>query len=137
MEYLNLIVVKNKICGPCQVGKQIRTSHKNTFHILTKRCLELLHIDIMGPFKTESLDGKRYILVVVDDYSSFTWINLLRDKYEIFDHVRSLCKRIQNEKSSFIIMIRSDHGKEFENSFFENFCLEEGIHQEFSAPITP
>ncbi|KAA0034930.1 putative gag-pol polyprotein [Cucumis melo var. makuwa] len=74
----------------------------------TIRVLELLHLDLMGPMQTESFGGKKYALVVVDDYSRFTWIR-----------------------------IRSDHGKEFDNEDLNNFCQSEGIHHEFATPITP
>lgn len=54
----------------------------------------------MGPSRTKSLVGRCYILIVVDDYSRFTWIKLLRKKSEVYDLVRSLCKRLKNEKDS-------------------------------------
>ncbi|XP_022872302.1 uncharacterized protein LOC111391337 [Olea europaea var. sylvestris] len=63
---------ENAVCGPCQLGKQLKGNHKKTSKILTKRPLELIHMDLMGPSRTESLGGKRYILVVVDDFSRFT-----------------------------------------------------------------
>jgi hypothetical protein len=56
------------VCGPCQLGKQTRAAHKKTSGILTSRNLELLHMDLMGPTRTVSLGGRKYILVVVDDY---------------------------------------------------------------------
>jgi len=60
------------VCRPCQLGKQTRAAHKKTSGILTSRNLELLHMDLMGPTRTASLGGRKYILVVVDDYSQFT-----------------------------------------------------------------
>lgn len=115
------------ICGPCQQDKQIRVPHQQTSKILTSKPLELLHMDLMGQSRTESLGGKRYILVAVDDFSHFTWIELMRDKTEVFSLVISLCKKLRNEKGFYVSRIRSDHGKEFENSNLENFCLEKGI----------
>jgi hypothetical protein len=58
-----------RVCGPCQLGKQTRTAHKKTLGILTSRNLELLQMDLMGPTRSSSLGGKKYILVIVDDYS--------------------------------------------------------------------
>jgi hypothetical protein len=57
------------ICGSCQLGKQTRAAHKKTSSIQTYRNLELLHMDLMGPTRTTSLGGRRYILVIVDDFS--------------------------------------------------------------------
>jgi transposase InsO family protein len=48
-----------------------------------------------------------------------------------------LVKKIQIEQNSHIMRIHSDHGKEFENARFEEYCLSNGIQQEFSSPITP
>ena len=91
----------------------------------------------MGPTRTESLGGKRYIIVVVDDFIRYTWVILLRSKSDAPKHIETLCTRLQNEKSLKIDRIRSDHGREFENSYMELFCTRSGISQEFSASITP
>ena len=81
--------------------------------ISTSCCLELLHVDLMGPTGIESLGGKRYIMVIVDDFSRYTWVDFLREKSEAYEKMEVLCKRLQNEKGVFIVKIRSDHGKEF------------------------
>jgi len=57
------------ICSSCQLGKQTRAAHKKTSGILTSKILELLHMDLMDPTRTASLGGRRYILVIVDDFS--------------------------------------------------------------------
>ena len=70
----------------------------------------------MGLTRTESLSGQRYIMVVVDDFTRYTWVVLLRSKSDTLENIKALCTRLQNEKSLKIDRIRSDHGKEFENS---------------------
>jgi hypothetical protein len=125
------------ICGSCQLGKQTRSAHKKTSGIQTSKNLELLHMDLMGPIRTTSLGGKRYILVIVDDFSRYTWAIPIREKSDGFDATQHLFKKIQVEQNCQIIRIRSDHGREFENSKFEEFCLSYGIKQEFSTLITP
>jgi hypothetical protein len=124
------------ICGPCQLGKQTRAAHKKTSGILTSINLELLHMDLMGPTRTASLGGRKYILVVVDDFSRYTWVIPLQKKSDAFDAAQHLFKKIQIEQNCQIIRIRSDHGREFENTKFEEFCLSYGIKWEFSSPIT-
>ena len=94
-------------------------------------------MDLMGLTRTESLGGKRYIMVMVDDFTRYTWVILLRSKSNTPEHIKALCTRLQNEKSLKIDRIGSDHGKEFENSYMESFCQRSGISQEFFAPITP
>ena len=103
---------KNK-CEPCLKGKQVKSSHKPINKVTTARCLELLHMDLVGPMQTSSLSGKKYILVVIDDYSHFTWVLFLNHKSETFDAFKKLCKRIQKEKGAYISSIRSDRGGEF------------------------
>jgi hypothetical protein len=130
----------NGICGPCQQGKQTKGMHKKGKYLSTKEPLELLHMDLMGPMQTESLGGKRYIFVCVDDFSRFTWTYFLREKSETFDKFKMLCTKLQNEMNSnikSIKRIRSDHGREFENASFETYCDSIGISHEFSAPRTP
>ena len=97
-------------------------SHQKTRHLTTFKVLELLHMDLMGPMQVESHGGERYAYVVVVDFSRFTWINFIREKYDVFKVFKELCKRIQREKEGCIVRIRSDHGKEFENSKFDEFC---------------
>jgi len=86
--------VTNNVCGPCQLGKQTKTQHPTTLTIATAKPLELLYVDLMGPTNIESLGGKKYIMVVVDDFTRFTWVILLRSKSEAPHHIELLCKRV-------------------------------------------
>ena len=91
--------VSNVVCGPCQLGKQTKAKHPNIQTSATSRPLEILHLDLMDPTRIESLGGKRYIMVVVDDFTGYTWDILLRSKSDAFEHIEALCTRLQNEKS--------------------------------------
>ena len=73
------------ICGPCQIGKQIKSKHPSVGSVQTSRPLELLHIDLMGPARVQSLGGKKYILVVVDDFTRYTWVVLLKYNAEALE----------------------------------------------------
>lgn len=84
-----------------------------------------------------SFGGSYYALVIVDDYSRYTWTLFLTHKNDAFHAFRRLAKVIQNKMNLKIISIRSDHGGEFENNDFEMFCDEYGIEHNFSAPRTP
>ena len=75
--------VEKTICGACQMGKQTMASHHKVNVIATSRCLELLHVDLMRPTRTKSLGGRRYIMVIVDDFSRYTWVEILREKLEV------------------------------------------------------
>ena len=91
--------MSNVVCGPYQLGKQTKTKHPSTQTSATSRPLELLHLDLMGPTKTESLGGKRYIMIVVDDFTWYTWVILLRSKSNAPEHIEALCTRLQNKKN--------------------------------------
>ena len=86
--------VEKNVCGPCQLGKQTKSSHPKVNVVATSHPLELLHVDLMGPTRTESMGGKRYIMVVVDDYSRYSWVDFLREKSEACDKMERLCKRL-------------------------------------------
>ncbi|XP_062028686.1 uncharacterized protein LOC133744627 [Rosa rugosa] len=79
-----------KMCGGCKIGKQIKTPHKVVNSATTTKVMELLHMDLMGPTQTESIGVKIYMLVVIDDFSRFTWVNFLKDKAETFESFKSL-----------------------------------------------
>ena len=86
--------VEKNVCGPCQLGKQTKSSHPKANVVATSRPLELLHVDPMGLTRTESMGGKRYIMVVVDDFSRYSWVDFLREKLEACDKMERLCKRL-------------------------------------------
>ena len=127
---------KDRICEAGQRGKQTKVSFKPKNYISTKRPLELLHMDLFGPSRTMSLGGNYYALVIVDDFSRFTWTWFLAAKNETFYALKKLAKVLENEKGSKIVSLRSDHDGEFQNEKFEHFCKKHGIKHNFSAPRT-
>jgi len=128
---------KSEICDACQKGKQHKSSFKALTEISTSRPLELIHMDLFGPTQVQSLGGKKYTYVIVDDYSRYTWVFFLKHKDETFEKFSNFCANVQNEKESSIIRVRSDHGGEFENSEFDSYCKAHGIKHEFSFPQAP
>ncbi|GJV78409.1 retrovirus-related pol polyprotein from transposon TNT 1-94 [Tanacetum coccineum] len=125
-------------CDACKIGKQAHASHKAKNIVSTTRCLELLHMDLFGPSAVWSYGGNRYTLVIVDDYSRYTWTRFLKDKTEAFDQFEIFSKKIQNQLGCTIVSIRTNHGREFDNEVqFREFCNANGITHNFSAPRTP
>ncbi|KAI3775882.1 hypothetical protein L1987_45639 [Smallanthus sonchifolius] len=124
-------------CIPCKKGKQRKKSHKSksTNSIVTP--LELLHMDLFGPISIRSIGGKSYCLVVIDDYSRFSWVKFLSSKAETTELVQYLILGLENLFNLKVRRIRSDNGSEFKNSKMGLFCLQRGIHHEFSAPYVP
>jgi transposase InsO family protein len=133
----NVHFEKDKVCSACQAGKQVRVHHPHKNIMTTNRPLELLHMDLFGPIAYISIDGSKYCLVIVDDYSRFTWVFFLQKKTQTQDTLKGFLRRAQNEFELRIKKIRSDNGTEFKNSQVEGFLKEEGIKHEFSSPYTP
>nr|GEU73167.1 retrovirus-related Pol polyprotein from transposon TNT 1-94 [Tanacetum cinerariifolium] len=125
-------------CDACKIGKQAHASHKAKNIVSTTRLLELIHMDLFGPSAVQSYEGNLYTLVIVDDYSRYTWTRFLKNKTEAFEQFEIFSKKIQNQLGCLIVSIRTDHGKEFDNEVqFREFCNVTGITHKFSALRTP
>jgi transposase InsO family protein len=94
-------------------------------------------MDTVGPSRVRSIGGKWYVLVIVDDYSRYSWVFFLESKDQVFEHFRLLALRLKNEHPNCLKAIRSDNVTEFKNVSFDGFCLEHGIEQQFFAPRVP
>jgi transposase InsO family protein len=94
-------------------------------------------MNLFGPIAYISICDNKYNLVIVDDYSHFTWVFFLQDKNETQEVLKKFLKRAQNKFDAKVKKIRSDNGTEFKNTQVEDFLDEEGIKHEFSAPYTP
>jgi transposase InsO family protein len=133
----NVHFKKDRVCSACQAGKQVGVHHPHKNIMTTDRPLELLHLDLFGPIAYISIGGSKYYLVIVDDYSRFTWVFFLQEKSQTQETLKRFLRHAQNEFGLRIKKIRSDNGTEFKNSQIEGFLEEEGIKHEFSSPYTP
>jgi transposase InsO family protein len=128
---------KDRIFSACQAGKQVGAHHPHKNIMTTDMPLELLHMDLFGPIAYISIVGSKYCLVIVDEYSRFTWVFFLQEKSQTQETLKRFLRRAQNEFRLRIKKIRRDNGTEFKNSQIEGFHEEEGIKHEFSSPYTP
>nr|GEZ77179.1 retrovirus-related Pol polyprotein from transposon TNT 1-94 [Tanacetum cinerariifolium] len=85
---------KDHLRSACAMGKSTRKTHKPKSEDTNQEKLYLLHMDLCGPMRVESVNGKKYILVIVDDYSRFTWVKFLRSKDETPDFIIKFLKMI-------------------------------------------
>jgi IS30 family transposase len=107
----------------------IVVSHSLINTVKTEQSGMLLHMDIVGLSWVRSMGGKWYVLVIVNDYSRYSWVFYLESKDEVFEHFQSLTLRLNNEHPNCLKAIRSDNGTEFRNVSFDQFCLEHGVDQ--------
>jgi hypothetical protein len=128
---------KDRPCAACQAGKQVGSTHHSKNVMTTSRPLELLHMDLFRPVAYLSIGGSKYGLVIVDDFSRFTWVFFLQDKLETQGTLKRFLRRTQNKFELKVKKIRSDNGSAFKNLQVEEYLEEERIKHEFSAPYTP
>ncbi|GJZ76664.1 retrovirus-related pol polyprotein from transposon TNT 1-94 [Tanacetum coccineum] len=129
--------VKDQLCSSCEVSKAKRSSFKSKTAPSSKGRLNLLHMDLCGPMRVASINGKRYILVIVDDYSRYTWTLFLRSKDETPEALKDFLMMIQRNLQALVISVRTDRGIEFLNKTHNEFFKEEGIEHQTSTPRTP
>jgi hypothetical protein len=84
-------------------------------------------MDTVGPSRVRSMGGKWYVLVIVDDYSRYSWVFFLESEDQLFEQFRLLALRLNNEHLNCLKVIRSDNETEFRNASFDEFCLEHEI----------
>nr|GFA52008.1 retrovirus-related Pol polyprotein from transposon TNT 1-94 [Tanacetum cinerariifolium] len=85
---------KEHLCPSCEQGKSKRASHPPKPVSNSQQRLHLLHMDLCGPMIIAGINGKRYVLVIVDDYSRYTWVHFLRSKDEAPEVIIKFLKRI-------------------------------------------
>ncbi|GJX62951.1 retrovirus-related pol polyprotein from transposon TNT 1-94 [Tanacetum coccineum] len=106
---------KDHLCSACQLGKSKKFSHRPKSENTNMEVLHTLHMDLCGPMRVQSIKGKKYILVIVDDYSRFTWVGL----------------------NKTVRFIRTDNGTEFVNQVMSEYYEGVGIFHQKSVPRTP
>ncbi|GJR46070.1 putative ribonuclease H-like domain-containing protein [Tanacetum coccineum] len=124
-------------CLACRKGKQHRASCKKIEERTVREPLELLHMDLFGPVSVESVNRKKYCLVVTDDCSKFSWVFFLAYKDETYDMLHDLIVGLENKLRHKVKTIRCDHGTEFKNHLMNEFCAKKGIKREYSIARTP
>ncbi|GJZ06789.1 retrovirus-related pol polyprotein from transposon TNT 1-94 [Tanacetum coccineum] len=86
---------KDHLCSPCQLGKSKKHTHKPKIKNTNLEVLNTLHMDLCGLMRVQTINGKKYILVIVDDYSRFTWVKFLRSKDKTPEVVIKFLMQIQ------------------------------------------
>ena len=125
----------NEVCAHCISGKHSRTSFlPSSYRALS--VLELLHMDLCGPISPQTIGGKRYFILIVDDYSRCMWVALLKEKSEALEQFKKFKTIAEAEKGVKIKSIRSDRGGEFTSDYFKELCDKSGIKKQLTAPYT-
>ncbi|GJR44988.1 retrovirus-related pol polyprotein from transposon TNT 1-94 [Tanacetum coccineum] len=128
---------KDHLCSACQLGKSKKHTHKPKTENTNLEVLNTLHMDLCGPMRVQTINGKKYILVIVDDYSRFTWVKFLRSKDETPTVVIKFLKQIQVGLNKTVRFIRTDNGTEFVNKTLYDYYESVGIFHQKTVPRTP
>lgn len=120
-------------CSICPLAKQTRKPF-STSSINTKSCFELIHVDIWGGYHVSTLQGAKYFLTIVDDFSRCTWVYLLHTKSEARKYLLTFINLVETQFESHIKIIRSDNGLEFS---IPNTYHDKGIIHQTSCVSTP
>ncbi|GJY61215.1 retrovirus-related pol polyprotein from transposon TNT 1-94 [Tanacetum coccineum] len=99
--------------------------------------LNTLHMDLCGPIRVESINGKKYILVIVDDYTRFSWVRFLRTKDETPKVIKKFIILTQRALNATVCFLRTDNGMEFVNKTLTELCESVGITHNTTVPQTP
>ncbi|GJS04411.1 retrovirus-related pol polyprotein from transposon TNT 1-94 [Tanacetum coccineum] len=128
---------KDHLCPSCQLGKSKKASHPLKAENTNTEVLHTLHMDLCGPMRTESINGKKYILVIVDDYTRFGWVRFLRSKDETPQVIEKFIVKTQRALNATVRFVRTDNGTEFVNKTLDGWFESVGISHETSVPRSP
>ncbi|GKA12161.1 retrovirus-related pol polyprotein from transposon TNT 1-94 [Tanacetum coccineum] len=118
-------------------GEKKKASHPPKLVPSDHSKLELLHMDLCGPIRVASINGKKYILVIVDDFSRYTWVYFLRSKDETPEIIKKFITQAQLNYKAKVCKIHIDNGTEFKNTTLKAYYETLGIMQQFSIAQTP
>ncbi|GJS24333.1 putative reverse transcriptase domain-containing protein [Tanacetum coccineum] len=128
---------KDHMCSAYQLGKSRKATHKPKMVNTIMEVLHTLHMDLCGPMRVQSINGKKYILVIVDDYSRFIRVKFLRSKDETPEFVVKLLKQLQVGFNKTVKNVRTDNGTEFVNKDLTAYYESDSITHEKTIPRTP
>ncbi|GJR57714.1 retrovirus-related pol polyprotein from transposon TNT 1-94 [Tanacetum coccineum] len=117
---LKLKYVKDHLCSSCELRKAKRSKFKSKKEQSLKEQLNILHMDLCGLMRVESINEKKYILVVADDYSRYIWTHFLRSKDETPEVLIKFLKMNQKRLQATVKIVRTNRGIEFLNKTLQN-----------------
>ncbi|GJT71184.1 retrovirus-related pol polyprotein from transposon TNT 1-94 [Tanacetum coccineum] len=128
---------KEHLCPSCEQGKSKKASHPPKPVPNSKQRLHLLHMDLCGPMRVEIINGKPYVLVIVDDYSRYTWVHYIISKDEATQEIKTFLKKIQVLLQATVIIVRTNNDTEFKNQVLKEYFDSVGISHPSSSNENP
>lgn len=128
---------QDQVCEDCIFGKHHRDPFPKEKAWRAKKPLELIHSDLCGPMRTNSIGGSRYFLTFIDDYSRKMWIYFLKEKSQVFETFKVFKAYVEKESGHSLKTLRSDRGGEYMSQEFESFLKKHGIRHQLTVRSTP
>ncbi|KAI5318138.1 hypothetical protein L3X38_037846 [Prunus dulcis] len=125
------------VCEGCQFGKQHRNVFPKDQAQRASKVLELVHVDLCGPMRNESVARNRYFMLIIDDFTIMIWVYFLRNKSEAFYCFKKFKSMTELQTGHKVQCIRSDRGGEFLSTDFLEFCEANGIQRQLTMAYTP
>ncbi|GJV47319.1 retrovirus-related pol polyprotein from transposon TNT 1-94 [Tanacetum coccineum] len=128
---------KDHLCSACQLVKSKKSTHPIKQINNNNEILHTLHLDLCGPMRVESINRKKYVLVIVDDYSRFDWVKFLRSKDETLEVIKKFLVNVQRALNTTVRYIHTYNGTEFLNKTLNEYYAVVGITHQTSVPRSP
>lgn len=125
-----------KICSTCVEGKATRSPFARNER-RTNAIGELIHSDISGPIIPNTFDGGKYFQAILDDYSHFVVVRILKTKDEAEDNLIEYVQELETQHDVKVKRLRLDNGGEFTSNNFKDFCKQRGMKLEYTMPYSP
>ena len=125
-----------KSCKKCIMGKSKKLPFPKGRHT-SRKVLEYAHSDIKGPAQPATLNGGRYFITIINDWSRKLWVKILKEKSEAFAYFKDWHIMVEREKGTTLKCLRTENGLEYLSSEFDNFCKNKGIQRHKTAPRNP
>ena len=131
------IQVCSEVCEGCQLGKQHRLPFPSSATWRANEKLQLVHSDVCGPMKTTSLNGSKYFILFIDDFTRMTWVYFLKQKSEVFSIFKKFKALVEAQSGCFLKKLRTDNGKEYTSAEFNVFCDDLGVEHQLAVRYSP
>ncbi|KAL4291703.1 hypothetical protein GQ457_14G023770 [Hibiscus cannabinus] len=137
VKVMPVVCENTTVCEVCQKGKQTKLSFPVNQAWRASEKLQLVHTDLCGPMRISSLNGSRYFLIFIDDFSRWCWVFFLKQKSEVFDVFQRFKANSENQSGKKIKTLRSDNGSEYTSRQFASYLKKLGIHHQLTVVYTP
>lgn len=131
------IVINKETCVSCLLVKKTRQPFPKEISYRAIRPLKLIHGDLCGPITPPTPARKRYVFVIIDDFSHYMWIILLQEKSEAFEEFLKFKILVEEETKATIQTFWVDRGGEFISHEFQAYGDKQGIRRHLTAPYSP